>query len=92
MPQIYYSINGNDDVEDIRSIEKEYTIEEYEKKSLSLQFLAQDITEAEYEKQSLSSTDYEFEIAIWNSEQTEIVYKYLGFVRFSPYFTVRKIK
>lgn len=92
MPQIYYSINGNDDVEDIHSIEKEYTIEEYEKNGLPLQFLAQDITEAEYEKQPRLSKDYEFEIAIWNSEQTEIVYKYLGFVRLSPNFTVRKLK
>lgn len=90
MPKIYYSINGNDDVEDIFSIEKEHSIEEYEKNGLSLHFLAQDITEVEYEKQ-LFNKDCHFEIAIWNSEQSEIIHKYLGFVRFQPYYTVRKI-
>lgn len=91
MPKIFYSINGNNDVEDIFSIEKEHSIEEYEKNGLSLHFLAQDITEVEYEKQPRLSKDCEFEITIWNSEKTEIVHKYLGFVRFQPYYTVRKI-
>lgn len=88
MPKIFYTINGDND---IKSIEREYPIEQYQENGYSLHFLAQDITEIEHENGDFRKNhEMDFDIEIWNSAQTEIIHKYIGFVRFSPYYTVRK--
>lgn len=89
MPKIFYTVNGD---KNMKFVERENPIENYEKNGMSLHFLAQDITEIEYENGDFRQNNEEthFDIEIWNSEQTEIIHKYIGFVRFKPYYTVRK--
>lgn len=91
MAIIYYTVNGDDDISKIQEIEKDVPVETFAESTMALDFLAQDITEVEYEK-SCERDDActEFTISLWDSEKTQIIHNYIGFVRFTPYFVVRK--